>query len=165
MLSISRIRIYKMETWARRYTHTTSTSILRMRVESTLCKRIWDSNRGGYEYYNRRFGGIYPSSGSNKPNKIPAWKHDLPPASTLVSCSTYSTLKMEVICSSETSVDFRRTTRRYVPEASTPYVKEFRWRSVEWVSVTVRASTRLYLAVSWMSRSEIIRILSPHFLK
>jgi hypothetical protein len=30
----------------------------------------------------------------------------LPPAFTLVSCSAYSTLNMEAICSSETSVDF-----------------------------------------------------------
>jgi hypothetical protein len=36
---------------------------------------------------------------------------------TLVSCLTYSsTLKMEVTCSSDTSVDLQRTTRRYIPE-------------------------------------------------
>jgi hypothetical protein len=35
----------------------------------------------------------------------------------LVSCLTYfSTLKLEVICSSETSVDFQRTTRCCIPE-------------------------------------------------
>jgi hypothetical protein len=46
----------------------------------------------------------------------------LPPAFTLVSCSAYSsTLKMEAICSSETSVDFQRTTRRYIPEDSNIY--------------------------------------------
>jgi hypothetical protein len=38
----------------------------------------------------------------------------LPPAFTLVSCSAYYTLKMETICSSETSVDFQRATRRYL---------------------------------------------------
>jgi hypothetical protein len=44
----------------------------------------------------------------------------LPPAFMLVSCMAYSsTLKIEVICSSETSVDFQRTTRRYIPEGST----------------------------------------------
>jgi hypothetical protein len=32
-----------------------------------------------------------------------------------------STLKMEAIFSSETSVDFQRTTQRYIPEASTPH--------------------------------------------
>jgi hypothetical protein len=35
--------------------------------------------------------------------------------SRLLSCSAYSTLKMEAICSSETSVDFHRATRRYIP--------------------------------------------------
>jgi hypothetical protein len=38
----------------------------------------------------------------------------------IVSCSAYFyTLKMETICSSETSVDFERTTRRYIPDDST----------------------------------------------
>jgi hypothetical protein len=43
----------------------------------------------------------------------------LPPAFTLVSCSAYSTVKTWAICSSETSVDFQRYTRRYIPEDST----------------------------------------------
>jgi hypothetical protein len=39
----------------------------------------------------------------------------------LVFCWAYfSTLKMEAICSSETSIDTRRTTRRYIPEDGTP---------------------------------------------
>jgi hypothetical protein len=38
----------------------------------------------------------------------------------LVSCLSYSsTLKMEATCSSETSVEFKLTTRRYIPEART----------------------------------------------
>jgi hypothetical protein len=38
----------------------------------------------------------------------------------LVPCSAYSsTLKIEAISSSETSVDFQRTTWRYVPEDRT----------------------------------------------
>jgi hypothetical protein len=41
-------------------------------------------------------------------------------AFTLVSCSAYSsTLKMEAICSSETSVDIQQITQRYIPEDST----------------------------------------------
>jgi hypothetical protein len=37
-----------------------------------------------------------------------------------ISCSDYtSTPKLEAICSSETSVDFQRTTRRYIPKYST----------------------------------------------
>jgi hypothetical protein len=36
------------------------------------------------------------------------------------SCMAYSsTLKMEATCSSETSADFRQTTRRYIPEDRT----------------------------------------------
>jgi hypothetical protein len=47
-------------------------------------------------------------------------KNSLPSALTLTSCSAYSsTLKMEAICSSETLVDFQRTTWRYIPEDST----------------------------------------------
>jgi hypothetical protein len=39
---------------------------------------------------------------------------------TLVSCSAYSsTLKMGATCFSETSVDFQRTTRHYIPEYRT----------------------------------------------
>jgi hypothetical protein len=41
----------------------------------------------------------------------------------LVSCSDYSlTLKMEAMCSSEMSVDFQQTVRRYAPEDSTLHV-------------------------------------------
>jgi hypothetical protein len=44
----------------------------------------------------------------------------MPPAFTLVSClAYYSTLKMDVICSSEKSVDFQWTTWQYIPEDST----------------------------------------------
>jgi hypothetical protein len=51
---------------------------------------------------NRRFGGA---------------ELRLSPDFTLVSCSAYSSiLKMEAICSSETSIAFQRTTRRHIPE-------------------------------------------------
>jgi hypothetical protein len=44
----------------------------------------------------------------------------LPPAFTLLSCSAYSsTMKMEAMCSSETSVDFQRAIRRYIPKDRT----------------------------------------------
>jgi hypothetical protein len=43
-----------------------------------------------------------------------------PPVFTIISCSDYSsTMKMENICSSETSVDFQRTTRLYIPQDTT----------------------------------------------
>jgi hypothetical protein len=46
-------------------------------------------------------------------------RNGLPPAFTLVSSSTYSNLKMEDLCSSETSVDLQRTIRRYIPDDNT----------------------------------------------
>jgi hypothetical protein len=36
-----------------------------------------------------------------------------------------SAMKMEATCSSETSVDFRRTTRRYIPEDRTVHTNSF----------------------------------------
>jgi hypothetical protein len=49
----------------------------------------------------------------------------LSPAFTLVSCSAcFSTLKMEVTCSSEMSIDFQRITWRYIPEDRTLFIKE-----------------------------------------
>jgi uncharacterized membrane protein len=46
----------------------------------------------------------------------------LPYALTVVSCLAYSTLKIEAICSPETSVNFQRTTRHYIAEGSIPQV-------------------------------------------
>jgi hypothetical protein len=64
---------------------------------------------------NQRFGGTYRLHIQGKRSKL-----CLPPAFMLVSCSVYSpTLKMEATCSSETSVDFQRTTWCYIPEDST----------------------------------------------
>jgi hypothetical protein len=48
-------------------------------------------------------------------------------AFSLVSCSAYSAVKMEAICSSEISTDFQRTTQRYISEVCcenlTSYIK------------------------------------------
>jgi hypothetical protein len=42
------------------------------------------------------------------------------------SCLAYSlTLKTEAMCSSETSADFQRTTRRYIPEGRTLHLNDF----------------------------------------
>jgi hypothetical protein len=43
----------------------------------------------------------------------PSRKNMSPPSSSLAYSST---LKMKAACSSETSVDFQQTTRRYIPE-------------------------------------------------
>jgi hypothetical protein len=49
-----------------------------------------------------------------------------PPTFTLVFSLAYSSaLKMELTCSSETSIDYQRTTRRYIPEDINLYIK--RW--------------------------------------
>jgi hypothetical protein len=67
---------------------------------------------------------LAPSPGSSRTSagslQIIGCRIYLSPTFTVVSCSAYfSTPKMEAICSSETSVDFQRTTRRYIPEDST----------------------------------------------
>jgi hypothetical protein len=62
---------------------------------------------------NRRFGGTY--------RLFSACFH-------AGSCSAYSsTLKMEAICSSETSVEFQPTTWRYIPEESTLRTLQYAW--------------------------------------
>jgi hypothetical protein len=57
-------------------------------------------------------------SGKGRESK---WQTELlPPTFTLVSHSAYSSiLKTEATCSSETSLDFQRTTRRFIPEDRT----------------------------------------------
>jgi hypothetical protein len=69
-------------------------------MKSTI---FWDTTLCSPLKVNRRFGETYR----------------LPYAFTLVFCSAhFSTLKMEAIYSSETSVDLQRTIRRYIPEDS-----------------------------------------------
>jgi hypothetical protein len=72
-------------------------------MKSTI---FWDRTQCSPLKINQRFGGTY-------------CLHLLcfPPSLTLISCSAYSSaLKMEAIFSSETSVEFQRTTRRYIPK-------------------------------------------------
>jgi hypothetical protein len=58
-----------------------------------------------------------PSKGNRRLGGTELW---LQPAFTLVSCPAYSsTLKVEAICSSETSVEYQRVTWRYIPRDST----------------------------------------------
>jgi hypothetical protein len=78
-----------------------SVNCLGSRKKSTV---FWDITPCSSSKVNRRFGG-------NQRSLLPFF--------TLVSCSAYSlTLKMEETYSSETSVDFQLTTRRYIPEDS-----------------------------------------------
>jgi hypothetical protein len=68
---------------------------------------LWDITPCSPLKVNRRFAETYRlhlQGSKNKPSKKPAWKH---------------LLNMEAICSSKTSVDFQRTTRRRIPENST----------------------------------------------
>jgi hypothetical protein len=91
---------------------------------SLMLGRIWGSHGGGYEeYYLLGYNAVYTveSQPTFRRNISPLSSGlCLPPAFTLVSWSAYSsTLNLEAICSSETSVNFRRTTRRYIAEDST----------------------------------------------
>jgi hypothetical protein len=87
---------------------------------------FWDITPCSPLKANRRSGGTYTyllhlqgQGISRARNQREASRACLPPASTLISCSAYSlTQKMEAICSTETSVDFHRTTRRFIPEDS-----------------------------------------------
>jgi hypothetical protein len=69
----------------------------------------------------RRNMSLLSSMSKNKPSKNPASKQMASRAAfALVSFFAYScTLKMEATCSSETSVDFQRSTWRYIPEDRT----------------------------------------------
>jgi hypothetical protein len=86
---------------------------------------FWDITLCSPLKVNRRFGGTYRlhlqgrriSRAINQQEAVASPRLCWSTAFTLVSCSAYySTLNMEAICSSETSVDFQRTTQRYIPE-------------------------------------------------
>jgi hypothetical protein len=80
---------------------------------------FWDITPCSPLSVNRRFGGTnrLHLQGVKISVKVELC---LPPAFTLVSCSAYfSTPKMGAPCSSEMSVDFQRTTRRYITEDRT----------------------------------------------
>jgi hypothetical protein len=91
---------------------------------------IWCSHSGGYEeYYLLGYNAvqsveIQPTFRRNISPSFLGSKYKpsllcLPPAFMLLSFSAYtSNLKKEVICSSETSIKFQRTTWRNIPEDS-----------------------------------------------
>jgi hypothetical protein len=62
------------------------------------------------------------------------------------SCSAYfSTLKMEVICSSETSVDFQQTTQHYIPEENLKSYKSYIYLQVDNASAHIAKFSTLAL--------------------
>jgi hypothetical protein len=88
-------------------------------MKSTI---FWDITLCSLLNVNRRFRGIYHLHFQGRRISQTRNQHEalLATCFTLVSCLAYSwTLKMEVICSSETSVDIQWTTWRYIPEGST----------------------------------------------
>jgi hypothetical protein len=88
-------------------------SIMRNFVKSVI---FWDITSCSPLKVNRRFGGIYRlhlQVGEEAEHEI-SMKAGGKQNSVYHSCSAYSpTLKIEAIGSSETSVDFQRTTRLY----------------------------------------------------
>jgi hypothetical protein len=95
---------------------------------------------------NRLFGATSPpSSGSNKPIKIQASKWV---------CHLLSRWDLDLWCSSETSVDFQRTTRHYLPEDRTLHGCNQIQRRVEQCLVFSPLFTCLqasYLDALWLS--------------
>jgi hypothetical protein len=92
---------------------------------------FWDIMARSPSKVNRCFWGIYRLHLQGQRISRARYQREsssgLPPAFTLVSCSAYSsTLKMEAIYFSETSVDFQRTTRRYIPQDGTLHERFFR---------------------------------------
>jgi hypothetical protein len=69
---------------------------------------FWDITSCSQLKVNRRFGGTYRAGSAC--HLLARW---------FLAELIFSTLKMEVICSSETSVGTQRTTRRYTPEYGT----------------------------------------------
>jgi hypothetical protein len=69
---------------------------------------FWDMTPCSLLGFNRRFGGTYRLQLQGRRNRFSK------PASSAEPIS--STLKMEAICSFETSVETQRTTRRHIPE-------------------------------------------------
>jgi hypothetical protein len=73
----------------------------------------------------------------------------------LLTCSAYSILQMKAICSTETSVDFQRTTWRYMPESINLFfvvLKVINCRSVSSHAITLRDSR---LSRRWLWRVDL----------
>jgi hypothetical protein len=93
----------------------------------------WDKTPCSPFKVNRRFGGTYRLPLQNRrisrswKQRESSWQGE-PPVFTLVSYSAYSSiLKMEAIYSSEKSVDFKRTTRRYILKHILYFISYIYW--------------------------------------
>jgi hypothetical protein len=109
---------------------------------------FWDITPCSPLKVNRRFGEKrrLHLQGRRVSQKINLSEALLATCLTLLYRLTYSsTVKMEAICSSETSVDFQRTTRRYIPEDRTLHV------TYSQITVTVNFFfiTTLMIALPW----------------
>jgi hypothetical protein len=80
---------------------------------------FWDVTPCSLLSYNRRFGGTYRLHLPGRKNNFSKQVASLPPACMLVLAEIISTLKMEAISSSQTSVATQQTTRRHIPEDDT----------------------------------------------
>jgi hypothetical protein len=103
--------------------------------------------------FNRCFGGTYRLHFQSRISlaryqREGRWQAESA-AFTLVYFSAYSTLKMEAICSSETSVDFQRATRCYHRcENLTSYAKEIMSYEVGFLEVVPLKSEVFWVATS-----------------
>jgi hypothetical protein len=85
----------------------------RTRVTSSI---FWDITPCSPLNVNRRFGGKSCLHLQDRRINRARNRHE---AGSKFFLAYSSTFKMDAICSSETSVDFQRTTRRYIPEDGT----------------------------------------------
>jgi hypothetical protein len=84
------------------------------RINQQYRYKVWGPHSCGYIFWDITYYiSSQPTFRRNIQALLPTWFH-------AGSCSVYSsTLKVEEICPSETSADFQRTTRRYIPEDRT----------------------------------------------
>jgi hypothetical protein len=90
---------------------------------------FWDITSCSPLKVNWNFGGIFRLNFQGREISLARNQREsrpcLPPTLTLVCCSAYSsTLKIEAKCSSELSIDFQRTTRRYIQEDSAALISK-----------------------------------------
>jgi hypothetical protein len=119
-----------------------------MVMKSTI---LWDITPCSPLKVSRHFGGTYRLHLQSRRISRGRNQHQVAPTFTLVSCSAYSsTLKMEAICSSETSVYFQRTTRRYIPDDSTlPYCS----------SPGISCATNRWIAIRLLRKTSIGKLI------